>query len=256
MIKSTLPIIFVVGMTYLSTAQATDEYSFSVTGKLIVNEINKIAFEGHDGNEVIITTTAKSSKSSERAEGLRLINGSGLEDNTGLGISVNTSNGNTQMDEISKRSSRRYTVKIPKGIVLAYEHSTAYGSKVTFTDITNEIEVKTNHSGLILENVTGPMTVSTVHGKIEAVFGSVNQNGPVSIVSSHGLVDISLPSDTKADLKLSSNWGEIYSDMDIAIEKSNNLKSYSSNVVKGTLNGGGVNFSVSSTHGNIYLRKK
>jgi DUF4097 and DUF4098 domain-containing protein YvlB len=147
-------------------------------------------------------------------------------------------------------------VKVPKNVIVVYEHSTPYGSKVYFTSISGEIEVKTNHSSVILDNVTGPMTISTVHGKIEASFGSLNQNGPVSIASSHGLVDVTLPGGTKADLTLSSSWGEIYSDFDITVEKSSSLKSYSSNEVKGTLNGGGVNFNVSSTHGNIYLRKK
>lgn len=247
-----LALIVIIGN---AIGQATDEYRFTASGKLFVNGVNKIAFEGHDGNEVIISTTVKSSRSSERAEGLKLINGSGLEDNTGLGLSVSKEGGNTQLDEISKRSSRRYVVKVPKDVIVVYKHSTPHGSAVKFTDIEGEIEVKTDHSRVELNDVTGPMTVSTVHGRIEGRFSAVNQNGPVSIASSHGLIDISLPANTKANLKLGSEWGEIYSDFDINIERSG-IRSYSSNEVKGTINGGGVNFSAVSTHGNVYLRKK
>ncbi len=247
--------VLTLAVAFGATAQS-DEYKFTPTGKLIVDGINKISFEGHDGNEVIISTTSRSSSKSERAEGLKLINGSGLEDNTGLGVSVVETNGNTEMEEISSRSSRRYVVKVPKNVTLVYKHSTAHGSTVVFSKIQGELEVKTNHSRVELNEVTGPMTVSTVHGRIEADFSVLNQDGPVSIASSHGLIDVSLPANTKANLKLGSGWGEIYSDFDIEIEKTSRLRSYSSNEVKGTLNGGGVDFSAVSSHGNVYLRKK
>lgn len=237
-------------------ANAQDEYKFSVSGKLIVDGINKISFEGHSGSEVIISTTSKSSSKSERAEGLKLINGLGLEDNTGLGVSVTQEDGNTMMQELSSRSSRRYTVKVPKSVTVVYKHSTPHGSTVEFSKIEGELEVKTNHSKVKLDDVTGPMTISTVHGRIEANFSSLNQDGPVSLASSHGLVDVSLPADTKANLKLGSGWGEIYSDFDIDFERKGSLRSYSSNEVKGTINGGGVDFSATSSHGNVYLRKK
>lgn len=245
-------LVLVFAVAFMATAQ---EHKFTATGKVFFNGINKISFEGYDGNEIIISTQDRSSSSSERAEGLKLINGLGLDDNTGIGLSVNKSDGMTQVDEISKRSSKRYVVKVPKNVVIAYEHSTPHGSKVVFSDINSEIEVKTNHSSVKLENVTGPMTISTVHGKIEANFSSLNQSDPVSIASSHGLVDVTLPANSKADVKMQSGWGEMYSDFDIDINKGSNMKSYSSNEVRGTINGGGVNLSLSSSHGNVYLRQ-
>ncbi|MEP1093758.1 MAG: DUF4097 family beta strand repeat-containing protein [Cyclobacteriaceae bacterium] len=252
-----LPMILALAVVFTAVGQGTDQHTFTPQGKLIVNGINKISFEGYDGNEVVISTTIKSSSKSERAEGLKLINGSGLEDNTGIGISIVESGGNTEMEELSRRSSRRYVVKVPKSVTVVYEHSTPHGSTVVFSKIRGEIEVKTNHSKVELRDVTGPMTVSTVHGKIEGDFSSLNQDGPISIASSHGLIDISLPADTKANVKLGSGWGEIYSDFDIEFEtRSGSLKSYSSNEVRGTLNGGGVDFSAKSSHGNVYLRKK
>lgn len=252
-----LSTILALAVVFTAVGQGTDEYKFSPKGKLIVNGVNKISFEGHDGSEVIISTTIKSSSKSERAEGLMLINGSGLEDNTGLGLSVNEVEGNTELEEISRRSSRRYVVKVPKSVTIVYEHSTPHGSTVKFSKIAGEIEVKTNHSKVELRDMTGPMTVSTVHGKIEGDFSTLNQSGPVSIASSHGLIDITLPANTKANLKMGSGWGEIYSDFDIEFEtKSGSLKSYSSNEVRGKINGGGVDFSARSSHGNVYLRKK
>jgi len=253
--KNNILLSTILALGVVLAANGQGEHTFSVSGKLIVDGINKISFEGYDGNEVIISTTSTAS-SSERAEGLKLINGSGLEDNTGIGISLTESGGNTEMVEISNRSSKRYTVKVPKSVTVVYKHSSPHGSTVVFSNIKGEIEVKTNHSKVKLEDVTGPMTVSTVHGRIEGNFTELNQTGPVSIASSHGLVDISLPANTKANIKLGSGWGEIYSDFDIDFEKSGSLKSYSSNEVRGKINGGGVDFSARSSHGDVYLRKK
>lgn len=255
--KQNLFLTFLLALsTVFAMSAQNKEYKFKVSGKLVVDGIGKIAFEGHSGSEVIISTSS-STRVPDRAKGLKVINASGLEDNTGLGIALTESDGNTTMEEVSHKSSARYTVKVPKGVTLVYKNSSVHGSTVRFTKIAGEIEAKTHYSAIELKEVTGPMAISTVHGKIEGEFTVLNQDGPVSIASSHGLIDITLPPESKASLSLGSNWGEIYSDFDIDIEKTGDQpKRYSSNLVKGTINGGGVAFSASSTHGNVYLRKK
>ena len=234
------------------------EYKLNMTsGRLIVKEVNKVEFVGHSGSEVIFQSSAGKKEDSERAEGLKLINGSGLEDNTGLGLSVVKEGDNNVVQQLSSRKSRSYIVKVPKGVTIVYEHSSAHGDDVVFKNILGEIESTTNHSDVALENVTGPITINTVHGDIDGGFTNINQANPISIVSSHGDIDLSIPDNTKANLKVDTSWGEIYSDLniDIAIEEGE-MKSYGGNNVVGTLNGGGVSFQVKSTHGSIYLRKK
>ena len=68
-----------------------------------------------------------------------------------------------------------------------------------------------------LTNVTGPMTIKTVHGDIEASLSATIKN-PVSIVSVHGHVDVAIPVATKANLKLGTVYGEIFVDPDFKIE--------------------------------------
>ena len=95
-----------------------------------------------------------------------------------------------------------------------------------------------------------------VHGEIEASFGA-NLKNPISLVSVHGHVDVSLPVATKANLKLGTVYGEIFVDPDfkIDIERTGNMVKYSDNV-SGKINGGGLDVTLSSTHNNVYLRKK
>ena len=80
---------------------------------------------------------------------------------------------------------------------------------------------------------------------------------PVNIESVHGHVDVALPVTTKANLKLSTNFGEILVDPDfkIEIEKTGAMVKYSDKVT-GKINGGGIEIDLSAAHNNVYLRKK
>lgn len=233
------------------------EYKVAVSGNktLKIHEVGRVEITGYDGNEIIFSTEKKNNDASERAEGLKAISAGGLEDNSGIGLSVIQSGDAIEVNPMSKRSGPKYEIKVPKSVKVFYEHSTAYGSKVVIKDIASEIEASTNHSGLWLENVTGPMTINTVHGRIEAIFSEVNQSSPTSIVSVHGLIDVALPGNSKANLKMRTTWGEIYTDLDIAFDKSADSEK-SATKLAGTINGGGVVLNVSTSHSNIYLRTK
>jgi hypothetical protein len=76
-------------------------------------------------------------------------------------------------------------------------------------------------------------------------------------VSVHGHVDISLPPAIKANLKLKTVYGEIFvaPDFKIDIERTGDMVKYG-NDVNGKINGGGLDITLSSTHNNVYLRKK
>ena len=240
------------------TNAQSNEYKLDMSsGRLIVQEINEVEFVGHNGSGVIIKRRGEDRETSERAKGLKLINGLGLEDNTGIGLSAEKKGEGTVLTQISRNGDNEYVIQVPKGVTVVYEHSSPHGDDVTFRNITSEIEVTTNHSGVELDNVTGPMSISTVHGDIEGNMGTVNQSSPISIVSTHGDIDLGIPSGTKANFRISTGWGEIYSDLDLKVDRDQgSMKQYGANKVVGKLNGGGVSFEVKSTHGSIYLRKK
>ncbi len=248
-------------LTILSVSIASaqsNEYKLDInSGRLIVHEINEVEFVGHTGSGVLIKRKGQNHETSERAKGLKLINGLGLEDNTGIGLSAIKKGGGTVLTQISRNGDGEYIIQVPKGVTIVYEHSSPHGDDVLFKNITGEIEVTTNHSGVELENVTGPLSINTVHGDIEGNFSMVNQSNPISIVSTHGDIDLGIPSGTKANFRISTGWGEIYSDLTLKIDANQgSMKQYGGNKVVGKLNGGGVNFEVKSTHGSIYLRKK
>ena len=247
-------IALVLAAVGLSKAQ---EYKVAKsTGRLEIIEVNNVVIEGYTGNEIVFTSRSGKRDEDERAKGLRSISGMGLEDNTGFGLSVVDKGNVIEVRQLKKVDGPKVTIKVPKGIVVSYSHTSPYGDKVEFKNVESEIEVSTVHSGVILNNLTGPMTVKTVHGDIEASLAATLRS-PISIVSVHGHVDVALPVATKANLKLNTIYGEILVDPDfkIDIERTDNMIKYSDNVM-GKINGGGLEISLSSSHDNVYLRKK
>lgn len=246
----------VLALTALTFADAQEYKLAKSTGRLEIKEVNHVIIEGTAGNEIIFSRRDNHKEDDERAKGLRAVSSMGLEDNSGIGLSVVDKGSVIEVQQLKKMDGPNITIKVPKGITVAYMHNSPHGDKIEFKNFEGEIEVSTVHNGVVLTNVTGPMTVKTVHGDIDASL-SPNMKNPISIVSVHGHVDVSMPVSTKATLNLGTAYGEIYVDPDfkIDIERSGDMIMYSDNV-KGKINGGGLDIKLSSTHNNVYLRKK
>lgn len=226
------------------------------SGKLVIKEVNHVTIEGYSGNEIIFSSLDGPKKKDERAEGLRSVSSMGLEDNTGFGIAVQEKQDAIEVYQMKKMDGTRLKIMVPKGVTVSITHTSPYGGRVKLKNVESEIEVSTVHNGVELDNVTGPMTIKTVHGPIEAVFGA-NLKSPLSIASAHGLIDITVPASVKANVKLSTSYGEIFVDPAIKIEfnEKGDWVKYGSNKIDGKINGGGIDLSLSSAHGNIYIRK-
>ncbi len=251
-------ILIAVGLVVAAVSAAwAQEYKVAKsTGRLDIREVGEVEIEGYNGSEIIFTSRDHDRKDNERAKGLRAISSLGLEDNTGIGLSVVVNGDVIEVRQLKKMDGPEISIKVPKGVIVSYSHTSPYGSDLTLKNMENEIEVSTVHNDVRLDNVTGPMAVNTVHGDIDASL-SANMKNPISIVSVHGHVDVAMPVATKANMRLNTAWGEIFVDPDFKIEfnSQGSMVKYSDNL-SGKLNGGGIDIKLSSTHSNVYLRKK
>ena len=240
----------------MGLAQAQEFKVAKSTGRLEIKEVNNVVIEGSSGNEIVFSSRSGKRENDERAQGLRSISTGGIEDNTGLGLSVVDKGSAIEVRQLKKMDGPDITIKVPKGVVVFVVHTSPYGSEIEFKNVESEIEVSTVHSGVTLNNVTGPMTIKTVHGDIETAL-TANIKSPVSIVSVHGHVDVAIPVSLKANVRLSTVYGEIFVDPDFKIElekTADNLIKYDDKLTA-KINGGGVEVTLSSTHNNVYLRK-
>lgn len=226
------------------------------SGKIRIVDINKVQIEGTSGNEIIFVSRDRNREDDERAKGLRAVSALGLEDNTGLGLSVIDKGDVVEVRQLKKMDGPSITIKVPKNVGIQYAHNSPYGSELSLRNLENDLEISVLHNSITLENVTGAVSIKTVHGNVDASFGD-NVKSPINITSVHGHVDIRLPATTKANLRMKTSWGEIFIDpqLKIDVEKKGDMESYSDSF-SGKLNGGGLDVNLASTHNNVYLRKK
>jgi hypothetical protein len=248
-------VLGIIALLIAGVVQAQEYKVAKSTGKLQLN-IGRVTVEGHSGNEIIFSSKDFDEEEDKRAEGLRAINSMGLDDNTRLGINVAVKGDVIEVNQLKKMNSPDIRILVPKGVIVSFVHESQYGGDAVFKNMENEIEISANYNSVELENVTGPLTVKSVYGSVDAIF-SQNVKGPVSIVSIYGHVDVTLPVATKANLKMRTSYGEIYvsPDFNIEVDKSGDMIKYSDRV-NGKLNGGGMSVDFRSDYGKIYLRKK
>jgi hypothetical protein len=252
---NTIKIIFLLLLTCPFTMRAQEYRIPKNSGRLELN-LGRVTVEGHDGNEIIFSSRNHKPEKDNRAEGLRLVNSLGLEDNTGLGINVSDKGNVVQVYQLKQTHSPDVKVLVPKGVIVSFKYDSQYGGEATFSNLTNEIEVSAVYNSIKLDEVTGPLTIETTYGSVTANF-KTPVNDPISIVSIYGFVDVTLPQQTKADLELSTSYGDIFvaPEFDIDVATQNGMKVYSDRVT-GSINGGGVDIDLNCNYGKIYLRKK
>ena len=221
------------------------------SGRLEIN-IGKVLVEGHNGNEIIFTSGDGNREKDKRAEGLRSVNSLGLDDNTGLGINVTEKGDVVTVQQLKKTNSPDIKILVPKNMIVSFAYESQYGGKARFKNLSNEIEVDAQYNSIELENVTGPLTVKTIYGHVEATMDPA-MKGPISIVSIYGYVDVTIPSTTKANLKMSTSYGEIFADPAFKIDID---QQGDSDKVSGKINGGGIPVDLACNYGKVYLRKK
>jgi hypothetical protein len=243
---------FIILLLLVFTAQA-QEYKISKSSGRLELKIGRVTVEGHNGNEIIFSGRDRDKKDDERSKGLKEISGLGIEDNTGLGINVEENGGTIIVRQLRKMNSPDIRILVPKGVTVSYSFESQYGGDVTFRNLESEIEFSSNYNSLEMINVTGPATVKTIYGHVEASFDQ-HVKGPLSIVSVYGYADVALPSTIKANLRLSTSYGELYASPDFKIEMDRSQED--ENRVTGKINGGGTTVDISSNYGKVYLRKK
>ncbi|MBN1465785.1 hypothetical protein JXA02_08500 [candidate division KSB1 bacterium] len=133
---------------------------------------------------------------------------------------------------------------------------------VQVEDVIGEIEVEAMGGGITLRDVGGTVIANTT-GDIEATIRNV-AGKPMSFSTFGGDIDVALPANLKADLKLKSH-GDIYTDFDtskrkIARDKAEKKSDdgYEATIEQLTeipLNGGGQDIEFTNFSGTIYIRK-
>lgn len=242
--------------TFLTCQAFAQECKIAKTTGRLVIRIPSVNVEGYDGKEVVFSSQNKQ-HIDERAAGLTLLSGSGLKDNTGIGLNTSEKGSDLEVTAVDP-SMGKVNIKVPKSLAITYTwQDMHHAGKVTFKNIQKEIDISSKSNAIELDEVTGPVSINTLYGGVKARFTD-KITGPITIAAIYSAVDVSVPLATKANLKLNTTYGNVFaaSDMKIDLKKheEGELVEYNGHI-EGSLNGGGTEINLRSTYGKVYLRK-
>jgi hypothetical protein len=144
---------------------------------------------------------------------------------------------------------------------------TVNGGHIDVTGLNGDLDLQDTNGPINLKNVSGSVVAHSLNGGITAALDRVTPDKPMSFTSLNGKIDVTLPADTKARVRLKTDNGSIYTDFDVKLEPTKPaVEDSRSNGGKyrirmdrtlfGTINGGGPEYLFQTMNGSILIHKK
>ena len=232
-------------------------------GKLEVSLIRgSIHVIGHAGKDVIIEATTladnKENKKPEPANGMKRLTPS----NGGIELTAEEDKNNVKISTSFMKRALNLVIKVPQQFSLKV--SAINNGDIIIDNVQGEMEINNINGAIELTNISGSAVANTVNGNVKASFKTISES-PMAFSSLNGNLDVTFPATAKFDVKLKSDRGEIFTDYDVAIEKTQPKSSTTSEKgmykisredwVQGKVNGGGGEVMMKNMNGNIFVRK-
>ena len=159
-------------------------------------------------------------------------------------------------------------IKVPKQTTL--DLKTMNGS-ISVEGISGEMTIDAMNGHINVQDASGPVVAHSMNGRIVASMAQVSAAKASSFSSMNGSIEVTLPADLKARLKMKTDHGEIYTDFDVKVDSSTGSTTLAANgggknggvvlsrtdrTMYGTINGGGPEMQFITYNGRIVIRKK
>lgn len=219
------------------------------------NYKGSITVEGYKG-KVIIVEAKHRSDSEDNIKKIEL--------DSSIKLSATEKENRIRLENSSYKRTVDVLIRVP--FKFSLKLSTYDNGTINVRNVEGEIEIDNYNDDINCKNISGSAVLSSVDGDIVANFNKVSEDTPMAFTTIEGKIDLTFPENFKAEVKLNSEYGDLFSDFEIEIKKqkqkieknkSNGTTKYSFDEwVSGSINGGGAEYLFKSLNGNIYLRKK
>ncbi len=215
------------------------------------------AVEGGDVKEVTVEGGGELRHRAPRgAEGLRRV---------GIGGNITVEESGNVI-KISGPANRSVRVQAPRTVTLKLECTN--GGDLKISNIAGDAELNNVNGNIRALGITGSVLAHSLNGRITVALDQLSPDKPMSFSTLNGDIDVTLPADAKATLRMKSDNGEIYTDFEMKLQanstpagedKRSSGGKYKVKLDKafvGAINGGGPDISFKTLNGNIFVRQK
>ncbi len=157
-------------------------------------------------------------------------------------------------------NNEKYEITIPNSLALKWSTNECNSKNRPYffssnsselIDFKGEVEITFTMNNIILKDVSGPVTVSTIGGNVTVEFNNTKPKKLYSIYSNNGFIDMKLPA--RSSVNIDASGEEILSDLDFDIVSEKEINGAQQMNLK--LGSGQVKMKLNAGYGNIYLRK-
>ncbi len=227
-----------------------------------------VIVRGYEGKEVIVeakirerlVSQEKEEGVSEKAKGMRRIQAS-----SGTGLEVEEEGNEIRIDVSSMKQTIDLTIQVPFNTSM--EIGSYNNGEVLIENINGAIEANNYNGKLTLKGISGSVVANTYNGQVNVSFTKIDPDKPMSFSTWNGDVDVTFPPTFKANVKMKSEMGDVYSDFDIQLVQApqkvvedergegGGYKISFEKAIVGTISGGGPEYQFTTYHGDIFIRK-
>lgn len=219
-----------------------------------------VTVRGYAGNEVIVETKqgrAPRRRPPRDLEGLKRIDVSGSD------ILIEERENVVTITSPAHRGGDDIVVQVPATTALRVK---SMNGDITVEGVHGSLELNTTSGEVKATGVEGSVIAHSLNGEITVVLDKYDGK-PMSFSTLNGEIDVTLPADTRARLKMKADHGEVYSDFDMTLEpttrkldqgdaKTGRRRVSIERVVYANINGGGPEIAFTTLNGEIKIRRK
>lgn len=228
------------------TEEFHQTYPIAPDGRIDLDNINgPVHISAWDRNEVKVDAV-KSAYSKERLDEAQIIIDAGKEH-----ISIRTQypdhDQTFNWGSHDNPASVEYTLTVPRTVAL--DEIKLINGSLDISGTSGEVHASCINGRMEAKNLSGRAELSTINGRLEADFGEL-PSSDVDLKSVNGSVELTIPSDSRAEIEASTISGGIDNNLGLHV----NHHRFIGHDLRGELGNGGTHIKLEDVNGRIEIR--
>ncbi|MEM8960274.1 MAG: DUF4097 family beta strand repeat-containing protein [Acidobacteriota bacterium] len=223
-----------------------------------------IFVQGYDGSDVIVEGRnaahefdGHDDENESQRDGMRRLN------TKSIAFAVEEKDNVVEVTSKSWNEDIRFDIKVPRRASLNLR--TVNNGDVEVRDIEGELDLGNTNGDIAAYDISGSITAATTNGDVTVTMTKVTANKAMAFTTLNGDIDVTFPSNLKADLRMRSSYGDLLTDFDVQVSAAppkiereatgSRVQVKVENEVSAKVGGGGPEFTFKSFHGDVVVRK-